>query len=83
MSSIAIIVPRPWYYYPEFLVRLIVHSHLLESWEQRHSLFGVTITLENVTAISEDYILNILWFRTTTDVSDNPFSEDYHIFYLP
>nr|ACE75174.1 conserved hypothetical protein [Glyptapanteles flavicoxis] len=83
MSSLAIVVPRAWYYYSEFLVKQIVHTHLLESWEQHQNLFGITITLQNVTAISEHYILNILWFKIPTDTSDDPFSEDYAIFHLP
>ncbi|AAZ04285.1 hypothetical protein ORF903 [Cotesia plutellae polydnavirus] len=79
MPDIPVIIPSVWNYYPCFLVGRLVHAHLVEHWDQYHSLTGVTITLENVTAVSEYYVLDIIWFRIVGDVNDNPFREDYYV----
>ncbi|KAG8034313.1 hypothetical protein G9C98_007389 [Cotesia typhae] len=78
-NNISIILPSVWGYYPSFLVGRLVHAHLTEHWDQFHSLIGVTITLENVTAVSEYYVLDIIWFRIVGDATDNPFREDYYV----
>ena len=79
MSYLSCIIPSAWNYYPEFLVRLIVHSHLIEHWEQHHTVIGSVIMLGDVTAISQLYILNIIWFKKIEDLSDDPFTEEYTI----
>ncbi|CAD6243730.1 GSCOCT00014241001.2-RA-CDS [Cotesia congregata] len=79
MLNITCIVPTVWNYYPDFLVELLVHAHLVEHWNHHHSLTGVTITLAEVTAVSEYYVLDIIWFRIVGDVTDDPFHDDYYV----
>ncbi|CAG4960842.1 unnamed protein product [Colias eurytheme] len=78
MPNISCIIPTVWCDYPNFLGQRLVHAHLVEHRIQYHSLTGVTITLGDVTAISEYYVLDIIWFRIVGDLNDNPFREDYY-----
>lgn len=66
------VLPVQWLEYSVDVIEIVLFQYMRDHWASHNTIFGTTVTIENVTATIVDDQKDHLWFREIGDESVEP-----------